>query len=380
MQEKLNDYFNNYWSDLEYLVSVDAQTKNKTGVDTIGKFLSSHLVNSGCQLTSYPNEEIGDSFWATLRGSSHGKILMLGHLDTVAHNEPEARNMRFEGKRALGGGIGDMKGSLLTACYVINYFAKSALDSFHELSLFCESDEEIGSPSSRVNIEKVAKFYDAVLVLEGGRPDGSIVVGRKGSALLEFELQAKSTHLAITPARGLGAIGLLAKRVLALELLSEASSGKTVSVIHCEGKHTPPLSRARVDFRAFTDQELLSLRKAAKEILTRDLPKEASVSYQENIMRPPWQLDQGTEWLINLAKEAAAASGFSLTTTVAAGGSSANITAYVSVPTIDGLGPVGWNYHSENEYIDVDSVLQRAHFLVNLIKNISKNVKGKGLT
>jgi len=380
MKENFKDYLNDYWHDLENLVAIDAQTKNKQGVDSVGIFLSRYLSNLGCQIISYPQKQSGDHFLATLHGDGSGRILMLGHLDTVVHNEKDAKNIRYEGKKAFGAGIADMKGGLLSACYIINYFSKLDLSGFHELSIFCESDEEIGSPSSKAVIEKIAANYDAALVLEAGRPEGSIVIGRKGKALLEFELQTESSHLATIPSRGLGAIGLLAKRVLALELLSDASSGKTVSVIDCEGKHTPPLSRARVDIRAFTLQELILIKNEAKKVLTTGLPKGAFVTHNENISRSPWQPNQGTEWLINLARDSAREAGFPLTTTIAAGGSSANFTASLGLPTLDGLGPIGGNFHSEKEYIIRESILPRAHFIVNLIKRIGQSIIEKNST
>jgi glutamate carboxypeptidase len=51
------------------------------------------------------------------------------------------------------------------------------------------------------------------------------------------------------------------------------------------------------------------------------------------------------------------------------GGSDGNFTAALSVPTLDGLGPVGRDAHSVDEWIDLASLADRMTLVAGLIAN-----------
>ena len=56
---------------------------------------------------------------------------------------------------------------------------------------------------------------------------------------------------------------------------------------------------------------------------------------------------------------------------VDAGGlSDGNITASAGCPTIDGLGPMGGNMHTKNEYMEVDSVVPKCNLVLDVIKKL----------
>ncbi|WP_052366318.1 M20/M25/M40 family metallo-hydrolase [Geomicrobium sp. JCM 19055] len=57
------------------------------------------------------------------------------------------------------------------------------------------------------------------------------------------------------------------------------------------------------------------------------------------------------------------------------GGSDGNLTSYIGIPTIDGLGPVGGNAHQEDEYVDISSLEERKEFLKALLLRLTDAAK-----
>ena len=75
--------------------------------------------------------------------------------------------------------------------------------------------------------------------------------------------------------------------------------------------------------------------------------------------------------LVGLAVEIASELGFELHDAATGGASDANTTAAIGLPTIDGLGPVGGDDHSVDEWLDVTSIVPRTTLLAALIGRIS---------
>ena len=65
--------------------------------------------------------------------------------------------------------------------------------------------------------------------------------------------------------------------------------------------------------------------------------------------------------------------GFALRDAATGGASDANTTAGLGVPTLDGLGPIGGNDHSPDEYLEIDSIVPRTTLLAALLLAVSRD-------
>lgn len=54
----------------------------------------------------------------------------------------------------------------------------------------------------------------------------------------------------------------------------------------------------------------------------------------------------------------------------AGGGSDGNFTANVGTPTLDGFGPMGAGFHSDKEYLIINSIKPRIDLLANALNQI----------
>jgi glutamate carboxypeptidase len=115
---------------------------------------------------------------------------------------------------------------------------------------------------------------------------------------------------------------------------------------------------------------------AAEEEL-RSLAGEASVSgvtTSLELMREhgPMERSDGTAELFERPRRFAKELGLSLEEAATGGASDANVTAAMSVPTLDGLGPVGGDDHSPAEWIQRSSVVPRTAILAALIASVGR--------
>ena len=74
----------------------------------------------------------------------------------------------------------DMKGGVVLGLFAVRLLRELGVESLPSVVFVGNPDEEIGSPTSRVTIEREASRADLVLVLEPGRDPGSIQTTRKG--------------------------------------------------------------------------------------------------------------------------------------------------------------------------------------------------------
>ena len=111
-----------------------------------------------------------------------GQILALGHSDTV-WPLGTLRTMPFRQAqgRLWGPGVFDMKAGLAFFIFAMRALRAQDLPVARKVVLQVNSDEEIGSPSSRALTEEAARASSAVLVLEPSQGlDGKLKTARKG--------------------------------------------------------------------------------------------------------------------------------------------------------------------------------------------------------
>ena len=118
------------------------------------------------------------------------------------------------------------------------------------------SDEEIGSPTSRGLIEKLAVDCAYVLVLEPALADGGLKTSRKGVGRFHLDVEGKAAHAGVAPQQGRNAIVELAHQILKLQELQDIPAGTTINVGVVQGGTTtnvvPAHASAEIDVRVAT--------------------------------------------------------------------------------------------------------------------------------
>lgn len=371
-----------FLSDLAALVNVDCGTHNKAGVDRVGEWIGARCAVWEWQVERFPLTEQGDCWLARLRGDGAGRILLMGHLDTVyPDGTAAARPMRFDGPQIIGPGVCDMKGGLLVGMYALRALQTVGFRDFAEIAFFFNSDEEIGSPGSRPLYEPIARGMDAALVLESARANGDIVSARKGSGEFTLRVTGKAAHAGVEPEKGVSAVVELAHQILYLQGLNGLAPGVTVNPDVIGGGTVSNVIPAEawviVDVRATDPAGAAAITDVLMDLPSRTTLPGARVDVSGQISYPPMARTPAVRLLAELAREAAREVGFDVNDVATGGASDANVLASLGLPVLDGLGPIGGRDHSPEEYIEADSFAPRAALVAGLIRRIltEKNLK-----
>ena len=363
-------------ADLRAWCGIDCGTATKAGVDQVGALIAERCAGWGWEVERLPLSTYGDCWRATLRGSGAGRLILMGHLDTVYPPGTVAeRPLRLEGDRLVGPGVCDMKGGLVVGLYALRALEEAGFDGFGELTFFFNSDEEVGSPESRKYGEPLARAADAVLVLESARANGDIVSARKGSGEYRLTALGRAAHAGVEPEKGVNAVLEIARQIEALHALNGLEPGVTINAGLIGGgiatNVVPDTAWVEFDVRAIDAAGARAVQ-AALERLQPILPG-ARLTLSGSFSYPPMARTPPIARLVALAQAAAEDSGFTVNDAATGGASDANVIAGWGVPVLDGLGPIGGLDHSPDEYIEIDSLAPRAAMVAGLISRILRD-------
>jgi glutamate carboxypeptidase len=237
------------------------------------------------------------------------------------------------------------------------------------VTILFNSDEEVGSDTSRSVIEAQAARAEVVFCVEPATPDGCLKVWRKGTARYAVTALGRAAHAGADYEKGINAVEELAHQVLRLQGMTDYAVGTTVNVGWVRGgtrtNVVPDRARARVDVRVRTAAQGKRI-VAAFEGLQPVLPG-ARLTVNGGLSRPPMEASPVTLQPFRHAQEIAADLGLTLTAGGSGGASDGNFTAAVGVPTLDGLGAVGDGAHSSQEYVLIPSLSERAALMAALL-------------
>jgi glutamate carboxypeptidase len=307
-----------------------------------------------------------------LPGEKDGQVLVLGHSDTV-HPLGSLAGMPFREAdgRLWGPGVMDMKAGIAFTIFGVRALRELDLPVRRRVLLQLNSDEEVGSDSSRPLTEQEARRSIAVLVPEPGTGlDGKLKTARKGVGEYTVLVRGRAAHSGLDFAAGASAILELARQIERIAGFTNLGRGITVNpgVIVGGTRTNVVAAEARVSF----DARVVRLKDAAvldrrfHRLRPRD--KRCSIEVSGGLNRPPMERSAGVVRLYRLAQRLAKELGVELEESLSGGGSDGNFTAALGVPTLDGLGAVGEGAHAPGESILVSRMADRAALIAKLLQ------------
>ena len=301
----------------------------------------------------------GEVLTLTYEGSGSGRVLVVGHYDTVW---PAGTLAGWQGPAGgddggvlSGPGIFDMKTGLVQGIWALKLLRDADIPCPTVTFLF-NGDEEIGSVYSRLLIEKAALEADAVLVLEASA-DGAVKTGRKGVGIFTVRATGVEAHAGLDPTAGASAIHALAEFVVQAVQVADLDRGTSLNVGLIEGGSGSNVAAgsatAVIDIRVRNAAEMKRVDTALDAIAVSDARVDIDVEHFWN--RPPMAPPEINP-LLQAAREAAADVGLQLQDVSVGGASDANFVAALGVPVLCGLGAVGGGAHARSEHIQVKAV------------------------
>jgi glutamate carboxypeptidase len=351
---------------LERMVSMESPSFDKDLTDKFVQFVGRQF--DGGDVDIIPVEKSGNHLRVRFGGPAKNRVLLLGHTDTVwPAGELAKRPFKIDGGRATGPGVFDMKSGI-----VLMWMALRVIKDC-PVTVLLNSDEEIGSNSSRALIEGEASQCRAVLVLEPSLPGGALKTARKGVGRFTVKAIGRAAHAGVDPQKGVNAIEELSRQILKLQKMTDLERGTTVTVGVVKGgtrsNVVPAEAAAEIDVRVTSIEEAARIATAIKQ-LAPQLP-EAGLEVLGSINRPPMERTADTGRLFDLARKLASQIGIDLKEASTGGASDGNFTSALGIPTLDGLGAVGGGAHAVDEWVEIDSLPARAALVAGLIEEIA---------
>lgn len=354
---------------LEKMVRIQSGTFNKQGVDQMGRLITSTFQSNAVSCQVMEQDTFGNHIVVTslCKKRFDKQILLSGHMDTVFPKDTQFNWYKEDNTHCFGPGVIDMKGGLVAGIFALKALDNEKLLKKIPVKFFFNSDEEIGSPSSKNYIQKEARNSAFAFVLETGGRNGEIVTGRKGNLSLELKIKGIAGHAAFAGKDKASAIAELAHKIIAFESLNNLDRGISVNVGKVKGgigpNTVPEHAMARIDFRFTGIADRADLEKRISEITNKKDISKTSSHFAILSSRPPMPASEQNKELFQAVQETGASVGLSVSEEFRAGVSDANLIAGEQTPVIDGLGPIGAMDHSEEEYLIKESLLQRSALL-----------------
>lgn len=302
---------------------------------------------------------------AHLRGTGEGKLLLLGHLDTVISHEAH-HPMRREDDRLRGPGTIDMKGGVALALGALRALA-SRPEAFAEVALLLVVDEEWRT-APFAHAPRFAD-HDACLCFEGGElaeGDDAVVVARKAAGTIRIEAEGLAAHSGSEPDAGRNALLALSRAATIAAALHDPDGGDRLTVV-------PTILRSGEAFNVVPGEgELfLDVRAAGLEAIEGVLaaiPAEIDgVGLTAEIGRR-WPAMDMAERSAEPLRRASELLGRRLVGAERGGASDAShLAAGAPLLAIDGLGPLGGGSHAPDEHILAASLHSRAEVALALV-------------
>jgi glutamate carboxypeptidase len=361
---------------LEKMVRLESPSHAAAAVNCCVDYVAGECQRLGGKVTRHSSREYGDALQADFLppSKSRGRILLLGHLDTVWELGTLRRMpYRLADGRAWGPGVLDMKSGVTQALFALQALRALRFPLPKHVTLLLNPDEEVGSHFSRPITERIAKTCDAVLVLEPGTGwRGALKTARKGVGLYEVRVHGRAAHAGVDFHHGVSATLELARQIPRITSFTSRKRGLTVNVgVIRGGTRSNVVAEEAV---AMVDVRVARLADAApldrKFRALRPFHPEARIEIAGGLNRPPMERSPAGAALFAKARDLGRGLGLDLEESSTGGGSDGNFTAGLGIPTLDGLGGAGEGAHAVNESIRLDLLAPRAALLARLLLEV----------
>ncbi len=304
------------------------------------------------------------------------RVLLAGHLDTVHPVDGAFRELSIApgGKTALGPGCVDMKGGL-----VILVAALEALEecgAATRWTVLFNSDEETGSFHSDRAIRAAAAGADFGLAVEPAMSDGGLAIERGGSGQFLIEAFGKSAHAGRDFFSGSSAVTALGEAIVGASRLSDRSRHLVANIGPLQGgvasNVVPDLARAWGNLRFADEAGAAALEKGLRALERGGEGEVPRVRVKTVFNRPPKPTTPGVRMLAEAARQVVMdIEKRELAFGRSGGVCDGNQMQAAGLATIDTLGVRGGGLHTEQEWIELASLVERCQELAVLVARLS---------
>lgn len=363
---------------VERWAAVNSGTTNLAGLKTVARLLAgafSGLPGDVTLIAPDPVESVdakgivtevqrGDHLKVSVRPEAPVRVLLTGHMDTVFAADHPFQSLRWrEDGVLIGPGTADMKGGIAVILAALSALETAPISRTIGYDVLINSDEETGSHASARLISELAQGKAAALTYEPALPDGTLAGARPGSGNFSIIIHGKAAHAGRNPEDGRNA--LVAAADLAVRLAAAKAPGLKVNPARIDGggpnNVVPDLAILRVNLRPMTRDDMTlatDIIRNAVAAIKRD--HDVCCHVHGGFNRPPKPIDATAEKLFNLVRDCGSELGLAINWRPTGGVCDGNNIAACGIPVVDTMGPRGGAIHSDEEFLILDSLSERA--------------------
>ncbi len=362
---------------LEQIVNIDSGTGDVDGGRKVAAVLTARLKAMGYGIKSVEAEADGlpENTVATLTGTGRGRILLIGHIDTVFGPGTVAkRPFRMDAEKAYGPGVSDEKGGVVEGIYALQILHDLKFTDFKQIVFLIETSEERGSPGTRALIAKLVADTDVELNLEPGDLPDVLTVWRKGSATFHIDVKGRAAHAGIAPQEGRNAALELIHQIQADDVFPKSGDGLTANLTVMDAgtraNIIPENASAQINVRVRDKADLEKVQATMESNARTTAIPDTKVAISREPSFPPLANNLATDALADRAEAIYAGLGLKIGRGGNGGASESALAAEAGVPALDGLGPASGGFHADTEFLVLSSVTPRLYLLTKLMMEL----------
>lgn len=359
----------------ETIVRMESPSANADAVTELAKYLEGYCRGFGLDAERFSTEGVGDSLCAQNKSKPLAPIMLLGHLDTVhpVGSFPTGPWTEKDGF-VSGPGAHDCKGGVAIATFVMKALLHAGYDK-RQLRMLMVSDEEAAHTLSHGKtveyLNRKCQDCAAVFTVESGLMNGSVTTGRKGGGIMKLTVEGIASHAGIAPEKGASAIWEAARKIVAIQALSDPKvvtyncgiihGGTSANVVpdHCE---------VSVAIRYYTNQACTEALAKLQSICNTVETPGTRCTLGPLVGFPAMEKTEKTAELFRIYRDSSVAADLGTPEeNFAAGCSDSAYTTSAGVPTLCAVGVQGEGQHSANEHAIAASLLPQAKRIVAAI-------------
>lgn len=365
---------------LHNLCEINSGTYNLAGLDRVRELLADYFSPladqiSTLELPAFKNlnmegtlaeQHCGKALFIQKRPHLKRRILLTGHMDTVYGIQDPFQQLHYLNDNCINGpGVADMKGGLIVMFEALRYFEQSPLAATIGWDIVINADEEIGSPVSGPLFHQIANNYQAGLIYEPAmNSEGLIAKNRRGSAKFTLVATGRAAHVGRAFHEGRNAIAYLAEAIGKIHALNDLDNGITINIGKIAGgtalNVVPETAVAKFDVRIGKPEDEAWVRAQFDRIMNEMQRDDFSLTLDGHVGRPVKCVNHATERLFARIQAVGRTLGLSLDWKDSGGCCDGNNLAQHGLPVIDTLGVRGGHIHSHDEFILLDSLIERS--------------------
>lgn len=362
---------------------MDSQVGNISGIGEVQKLLARELKHLGLKVEFIPNKSVGSA--PLIMGSLHTHpgaptVTFIGHSDVVT--SPTRNPFRQVGNKLYGAGVADDKGGVFVCLQAIAQYLVMVPRPQININVLISPSEESGSIGFHEHFKAVGQTSDYVIGLEPALSTGNLITSRSGNRWYHLQVSGIPAHSGRFGNEYINAAHKLGLIIGQLHPLNDEAKLRRVNVGSLGGGNGGfnticGDAYAKIDMRFSRFECRSHLHQSFDQILQETSlscpvsAKQSQAFYSIEDDCPPLPKEETqSPWVqvildkINSLEDALVAGQH------AGGAADVNYFSRPGGRLLDGMGPVGFGLHTNNEHIEASSLTTRtlalSHFLQRL--------------